>query len=323
MNITTEPSKRLLRLGQVIVAVVSFIFLGNTLWQNWGGIQNATIDFKHHIFLAAIFLLFIAWSLLPLPTYLTLRSFSVSISYPQAMAAFYSSQMMKYLPGGLWALPGRAIIYTKEHQLNKRRSAFSVTWETVALLAAAILVGSGGLLFKQEALSIDLSLILLLLLVIATGLAFVVLPRYALTTLIIDKQSQTREANPLIGQPDKIRSGFLLQSLGLCVAFWLVSGLGFYYLLLSVLGPQMPYSWHDASAIYAMAWTVGFFVFVAPAGLGVRESALVLLLSISTDQANAVFIAVLGRLWWTIVEGIWIVLGVFLYHIAYHRKSPS
>jgi uncharacterized membrane protein YbhN (UPF0104 family) len=66
------------------------------------------------------------------------------------------------------------------------------------------------------------------------------------------------------------------------------------------------------AAVFALAWTVGFVVFFAPAGLGVRESVLSLLLSTFLPVSQAVSIALLSRIAWVVVEAIWILISIWL-----------
>jgi len=66
--------------------------------------------------------------------------------------------------------------------------------------------------------------------------------------------------------------------------------------------------------IYCIAWLIGFLVFFVPAGLGIREFALTMLLS---DELNlpiyqASGIAILLRLITSLVELAWLVIGIAL-----------
>jgi uncharacterized membrane protein YbhN (UPF0104 family) len=74
-------------------------------------------------------------------------------------------------------------------------------------------------------------------------------------------------------------------------AFWLfVTGLGFSVPALST-----------ASA-FAAAYVLGYVMVFAPAGLGVREGFLVALLSPQMGAASAGAVALIARLWMTLVE---------------------
>jgi len=56
---------------------------------------------------------------------------------------------------------------------------------------------------------------------------------------------------------------------------------------------------------YALAWSAGFLVLVTPAGAGVREGALVLLLAPAYGSGPALGIALLVRLLATLGDLVW------------------
>jgi hypothetical protein len=71
-------------------------------------------------------------------------------------------------------------------------------------------------------------------------------------------------------------------------------------------------TWTETAAIFSLAWTVGFVVFFAPAGLGVRETVLSLLLSTFLPVSQAVSIALLSRIAWIVTEAIWILISIWI-----------
>jgi uncharacterized membrane protein YbhN (UPF0104 family) len=97
------------------------------------------------------------------------------------------------------------------------------------------------------------------------------------------------------------------------VVFWVLAGLAFDVLITSLPGASVP--WQQSMGALALAWLAGFLVIVLPAGLGVRESVLALLLSVSLPEGQAVVVAVLARLWWLCAEAPWIVIGVALLRV--------
>ena len=63
---------------------------------------------------------------------------------------------------------------------------------------------------------------------------------------------------------------------------------------------------------YAVAWLVGILTMIAPAGMGIRELALGLLLSTLVGEGTAFTLAVGIRFWLLIVELVWVGLGTLL-----------
>jgi hypothetical protein len=66
-----------------------------------------------------------------------------------------------------------------------------------------------------------------------------------------------------------------------------------------------PVSLPLAVGAFALAWAVGFVVVVVPAGAGVREAVLVVLLSGSVGHSTALAAALATRLLMTLADGGW------------------
>ncbi|MDT7573048.1 MAG: glycosyltransferase 2 family protein, partial [Actinomycetota bacterium] len=100
-------------------------------------------------------------------------------------------------------------------------------------------------------------------------------------------------------------------ALGWAVAQWVLWGLALWVLARAVPGAHgkvLPVSVGG----YALAWTAGFLVVLAPAGAGVREVALTSLLSPSIGYPGALGVALLARLLTTFADLFWGVTGVVL-----------
>jgi uncharacterized membrane protein YbhN (UPF0104 family) len=69
-------------------------------------------------------------------------------------------------------------------------------------------------------------------------------------------------------------------------------------------------TWLQAAGIFALSWCAGFVVVIAPAGLGVREYTLALLLGSFIPSGEAIAISFLARLWWTAAEVLYILASV-------------
>jgi uncharacterized membrane protein YbhN (UPF0104 family) len=90
------------------------------------------------------------------------------------------------------------------------------------------------------------------------------------------------------------RDGLVLLALNL--ASWLVYGTAFWLLLGSLA--EMPFATlRDAIGIHALVFVAGYVAFVVPAGLGVREAALALLLGPYFPAGVAAAVAAFTRLW--------------------------
>jgi uncharacterized membrane protein YbhN (UPF0104 family) len=78
---------------------------------------------------------------------------------------------------------------------------------------------------------------------------------------------------------------------GYALAFWLL-----------MRGLSLPGGPLVLGSAFAAAWVSGYVVLFAPAGLGVRVSAMVVLLSPTVGAGAAALAAVVARVWTTVVE---------------------
>jgi len=293
----------------VAIVLGGLAFLGNELVQNWNDLQAISTAIDWRQFGLATGLLGIAWPFLSISTLFAVRQLQAPITWRQALALFNVSQAPKYLPGGLWALPGRMLLYQRYYAIKPGPGAWAVLFETLALLAGALLVGGSGVLSSTRVLVMWGALGWL------AGLA-----------LIVAAASQHRlwawlgKLRALAGTNFRLADlsawsigGRVFSRMTLSMAiFWVITGLSFAMLVESTPGGREAITWYEATSIYALAWIAGFLVILAPAGLGVRESALVVLLKVFLAREDALLLALLARLWWTIAEGLWVVIGLVL-----------
>lgn len=307
----TLKNKRLWRnILQVLLLSLSLFFLILALVRNWTAVQEAAGTLDWGQFFVAVGLLIIALCMLPLPTYLGLRAMQGKPTYSGAFSAFFTSQAVKYLPGGLWAIPGRTVIYRQRYGIDAVQGMFAVLWEVIVVLVAALLVGAFGAPLPDDAplLPVWLAAVLVILTV-----AILSSQRAEFWRLL--RRAGIKQAADIAARLDDITlipSRSLFWMTLAAVGFWLLTGLAFYTLVTSLPETAGGIQWPEATGIYALAWLAGFLVFIAPAGLGFREASLTLLLSAWLDPGQAVFMAVLARLWWTLAEAILIGIALIL-----------
>ena len=101
---------------------------------------------------------------------------------------------------------------------------------------------------------------------------------------------------------------------------WCFINLGFHFVVLALVeGQEIALS--QTFFIYTLAWTIGFLVVIAPAGFGPREAVLIAYYLPLLGEPLAILIALVARLWWTLVEALHIAISLAL--SAAQRKNPS
>ncbi len=211
-----------------------------------------------------------------------------------AIGIFFIGQLGKYLPGSLWPVVAQMEL-GKEHGVPRKRSAVAALLVIVLVLTAGGLVSaatlpfvaSGSLASYRYVFAVPvLGLVLLVPTVFRRVTAFGL---RLLRRQPLDRDLSVRGAATALGWS-------VVQWCGYGVAVW-------------ALCRGLPGAPGDLLALctgaYALAWTAGFLVLFVPAGAGVREGALVLLLTPSFGSGPALGVALLARLLATVADVGW------------------
>lgn len=240
-----------------------------------------------------------------------LRGLGVSKSWRELTAILGMTQIAKYVPGNVGQYVGRAAM-SFGRGIPTRAFAVTLVLETLLLIAAALSVGVSTGLMSSVGLEVLQSkgwqLAAILMLVAAIAGSLVVFRRMAPRLL---KRIAPQHAHLLEGQllPDRacMALAFGLYCLtNLCIGFGLV-------LLARWLLPQGSASANWLLlACFALAWVVGFATPGAPAGLGVREGLLLVMLGPVFTPALASILIIALRLATTLGDLAWFLGGYLL-----------
>lgn len=215
-----------------------------------------------------------------------------------ASEIFFVGQIGKYLPGSVWPVLAQMELATK-HAVPRKRSAVT------ALVAIAYGLTSAGLVAAATlpwAATGSLQKYRYVFLVPILGLLLLVPPvfnRLANVALRVLKRPPMERGVSARGAAT---------ALGWAVAQWVLWGLALWVLARAVPGAHgrvLPV----AIGGYALAWATGFLFVIAPAGAGVREGALVFLLTPSIHRPGALGVALLARLLTTFADLFWGLTG--------------
>jgi len=277
-----------------IVAAI-FLFLGKMVWTNWNQVRDASFTFEVFPLLLSTLLFAFSYFIQIWAWYLITLRLKIALSPSETLGSWFYSQLGKYLPGKIWLLLSRFYFYESK---GKSRENISVALylEMVTMIVAAGLIFLAVLIFHQE-IEFFTSwgqygwLVLLSLF----GLAFLhpkVLQKILNWVLVRWK----REPISL-----SISYAHILWILFVCILSWIVGGIGFYLFIGSVYPVASQYILFLTGALAASSM-LGLIAIFAPSGLGVREGALVYLLSFVMATPVAVIISILTRIWMTLIE---------------------
>lgn len=293
----------IIRVGIVVLLLIPLIYSAN---QRWISVRATLTTANWELIVAGIFILMLAQPLMGLISWIILRDLNQCFSYLRILLIYFASQAAKYLPGGIWAFPGRAVAY-QAIGVEKPASIISMLREVSVLFLGAAVVGLFGL-FRGLPIAEWVRAAIIVGVAICTvviGLAQLPMAWHFLSKISMFKNIDKAES-------EINRSGFRWLPLTLIasLAFWLITGIAFRTMAIGVTPDAANISWLQAASIFSLAWCAGFVVVFAPAGLGVRESALSGLLLSYMPLGDALSVALIARLWWTVAEGVLIAFSI-------------
>lgn len=201
-----------------------------------------------------------------------------------AMRIFFLGQLGKYLPGSVWWLIGQAELGSDQGVPRRRTAAAGVVAVALSLIAGLVLAALLLPLLAAEATTRYWPAFAVVPLLIAT-----LHPRVINGVLNRALRLARREPleHPISGRG--VLAGFVLAT-----AAWVAFGVQV-AVLAADLGASGPRTVALSIGGFALAWSVGFLAVVVPAGIGVREAALVAALAPELSAGSALVVAVLSR----------------------------
>jgi uncharacterized membrane protein YbhN (UPF0104 family) len=294
-NRVSRPAARLLRAVALLVAAGIGVFVVASQWSdirqaiNDVGVVAPLLSFVAAM--AGLGASALAWRAL-------LADVGVRLSLRATARVFFVGQLGKYLPGGVWPV-------VAQMELGRDEGAERRHVGTVAILVMAVNVVT-GLLVALVCLPLTSSDALhragWLLVLLPVGIA-VLHPR--VLAALIARVLRVLRREPL-DQPPTGRG--VLHAVAWSLVMWACYGAHLYVLArpLAEPGHRLPLL---ATGAYALAWTIGFLLVVAPAGAGAREAMLVVALAPAMPATAATTVALLSRAVMTVGDLAWAALA--------------
>ncbi len=283
-------------IAALVVAVASFLFLGFGLYRNWQELAQYewSMDYRYLLASSAIYplsflLIASVWS----QVIGRLGGFS---DYCGNLEIYCASGLAKYIPGTFWYVLGRAYFYEKKG-IAKSLTALGSLWELALAAFSGLVVYLPLMLYARQAYTGPLNYLLLLL----VPLGLVVLHPAGFRG-VLERVLKERARNVGV-----IRGRDSLAWTALYALAWLLGGLAF-YLQTRMIFPLPVAHLPAAASFLVISGVISHLAFFIPAGLGIREVSLSLLLSTLVPFGIAVVIALVFRLWMTVSEVFWAVV---------------
>lgn len=271
-----------LRLAFIFATIAAaLIFLANQREE----IALAAERSNHGLLAAALLLsfanaLFACWS-----WYVLIWPYRADLAPSDGVRLFFTSQLGKYLPGGIWPFLAAAEL-GRSAGFERRVTVGSFT------LALMIGLGSGALIV---AFTLPQTIDLPVFSENAVWLAALPLAAIALP--------QVRRLIARILKID-VAPGFgnILASMILAAIAWVCAGAQLQLLTCGLSLSTDASTIAAFAGIYAASWIVGFLFMIAPAGFGPREATMIAMLMTVMPLADAMLVALLSRVGMTIAD---------------------
>ncbi|MEW8166378.1 MAG: hypothetical protein AB2726_08045 [Candidatus Thiodiazotropha endolucinida] len=285
----------------VVLCFIFFFLLGN-LHRVAGVVKLLPIE----IIVYSLLSLTIGKLLLVAIMHQSLLHYKVNFLFSQSFSIYNITQLGKYIPGSIWQFVGKIGMY-KSAGLDNQTVRDTILLETFWVVFSAFIFGLLLISFTQYQLLVTLTQkvpLIILLAILGTTLFLLLLPQ-----LRRHRKKLYDYCRRLLFTPLSFITSLLI---------WLVLGFAFWITL-------TPFSASEIGLVfiiglYAFSYAVGFAVPFAPAGIGIRESVLVLGLTPFLDINTAIILAALNRVFYIFIE---IILAALSVTISPHSSTDA
>ncbi len=293
-----------------VLFVVAVALLTWAVAAQWGAVSATIVDVGWGPLVLATLAAVAALGFNTLSWRAVMRSVGLDAPWIDAASVFLVSQAGKYVPGAVWPVLAQSE-FARAHGLSRTRG---MTGSLVAMAVGVVTagaVGTLGLVVWAPGALADYWWAL----VVVAGLVALLVPSVLTRVLGFVLKVMRRSAEPPV-----IAGRALLVSAVWSAANWIALGVQA-WLLLRVLSPGTEGLWPLATGAFALAWLVGFLVVFAPAGVGPREAALVVILAAVASRPEALALALLSRFAMTLADAFG--LGCGLLARRWRRGTPD
>lgn len=288
----------------LIIGLAGMAFLLRTMWTHRDEMKDSFSQLTWSSLVGAVFFAFMSMSYLGWMWGRLLLRRGYKVPRAQLVSWYYTGQLGKYVPGGVWAVVGRAEMAVRGGV--PRADAYSVTGLSMftTYSAAALCAALGSLLSWERPI---IGAALLLALVVGLSVYAIAPLRQRLMGLLRKVTSGTNE----LTAPKDMLALTIVQ-----VPAWIMISLST-TITAHAFGAEVGVL--HMFFVSSLSWLIGFLVIGAPGGLGVRESIFTGLLSASIGTSTALSLAVASRMIFVSVD----FLGALIFNVIARKLKPT
>lgn len=277
-----------LRVAAYALVGLAFIYIGRALWAYRAWLLDWQASSTDLMLICLAILAYGLSGLLLASNWCKLNQVcgQGGFSRRQCIAIYGTTQIAKYVPGNVFHFVGRHAAGVRAG-LPHAVLACSASLEMVALLFSAALLALSGILIPKSGLLALLPFPLwsIIGIVVAGFIAMVFLAPYVMRRFKLLPETDGKAS------PFRLLMPVVLRHL----MFFMLSGLLMAVLMFAVVGTMQWSTLILAMSSYPVSWLAGYVIPGASAGIGVREAAIMLILSTAVLPQEATLIAILMR----------------------------
>lgn len=279
---------QVIQLMGILLSLVALFFIVKSFWSQRElllkiniRLMTITVIGGGLAYLIANIILVLAWKMM-------LNWFGeTQLSFPGVLRTYGRSQVLKYIPGNLLSLPGRHVLGIQQGMAHGPLIG-AATFEIIGLLTAASLFSIMGILLDRGNNTgyslLAVSTILLLALLSPLVIKYVLSREIVLKRLPVFRTLNWGGYSRLLG----------IWLLYLC--FFAITGIVLFWAIGVMQGSWDLVPSPVVFSIFAVSWLLGFITPGSPAGVGVREGIMILILSSYLGGPASVLISLIMRI---------------------------
>ena len=218
------------------------------------------------------------------------------LSYRDAARIWFLTNLARFVPGAIWQFAGMSAMAIA-HGVSAVAATGAVLLQQVVLLGTGVVLTLALAPRLMLPASFPASPVVAALCAAMGAAALTALLPLVMPALGRFTSRAFRRPLPWPAPPARQFAAYVVA----LIAPWLAYGVAFWLFGRAFLGDAAPGLMLAMSAFIA-SYVAGILVVIAPAGLGVREAALVAALSPALGGEQALFLAVASRLWLVLLE---------------------
>jgi len=310
MDATTQPStsvKVVKAVLSILIVLVIAYFYGGELKKNSVDLSTLAQELNIFLVMLALFLSLLSYlsDFFIWKSILGIHQGPQKITSPELAAMLYASGLFRYLPGRIWTYAAQ-FAWLNKYGITKSRFIYINSVCMIELIITSLYFGLMYLAMYENGPSAPVIILLSAVLLLANLLYNCYNSQMISRIFLIAGKIANRDIQPI-----SIPVAVMFRIQAVFTVGWLLTGLSVYLLSMGVGLPIFPADMVPVLASLSLSWVAGYLA-ITPAGLGVREGMMLVMLKPAVAMQTALLLPILFRLMILLSEALLGVMALFL-----------